>query len=122
MNVLKAHYRLVYKVLAFVRTVISSCNGDLVVVKSEAAVGIVNYKRDLRKSVRTAVGCSAENDILHGLTAEIFGRLLTEHPPDGIGYVAFAAAVRSDDGGNALAEPQHCFVGKGFKALYFYRL
>ena len=44
---------------------------------------------------------AVEDDILHGRTTEALGALLAEHPGDGVGDVALAAAVGADDARHA---------------------
>ena len=49
---------------------------------------------------------AGEDDVLHPPAAQALGALLAEHPGDGVGQVALAAAVGADDGGHAAAEGQ----------------
>ena len=60
-------------------------------------------KRDLSHTRGLAVAGARKDNVFHLDAAQGFGRLLAEHPGDGIRYVGFAAAVRSDDGGDAFA-------------------
>ena len=65
---------------------------------------------------RLARVAAAEDDVFHLLAAEALGALLAEHPRDGVGDVALAAAVGSDDGGDASVEGELRAIGKGFEA------
>ena len=58
---------------------------------------------------------AGEDDVLHLVAAEALGALLAQHPGDGIGYVALAAAVGTDDGGHTLVESQLRAIGERFK-------
>ena len=61
-----------------------------------------------------AVG-AVENHIGHFAAAQRLGRLLAEHPADGIGDVGFAAAVGADDGGDTGLKVQRGLVREGLK-------
>ena len=61
-----------------------------------------------------------ENHVFHAGSAQAFGGLFSQHPTDGIADVGLAAAIRSDDGGDALTvESQLSALTKGFKSLQF---
>ena len=61
-----------------------------------------------------------ENHVFHAGSAQGFGGLFSQHPSDGIAEVGLAAAIRSDDGGDALTvESQLGALAKGFKSLQF---
>ena len=100
-NIAQAHGVFVEQVLAIPRTVVPAGNGDLIAVKLQLAVGVVKGKGDLRIALRLARRGSAENHVLHFRAAEHTGRLLTQHPADGVADVAFSAAVRPHHGGDA---------------------
>ena len=59
-----------------------------------------------------------ENDVGHFLTAQGLGRLLAEHPADGVENVAFARAIGADDRGDSVVKFQNCFVTEGFESLH----
>ena len=68
---------------------------------------------------RLARVAAAEDHVFHLLAAQALGALLAHHPGDGVGDVALAAAVRADDGGDALVEGQLGAIGKRFEAVDF---
>ena len=57
-------------VFAVAGAVIPAGDGDLVAVKVERAVGVVDGEHNLRESQRLALRRSAEDHVLHGLDAE----------------------------------------------------
>ena len=66
---------------------------------------------------------AAENDVFHFAAApQLLGARLAQHPADGVGYIAFSAAVGAHHSGDAFADGNARAVWKGFKALYFKRL
>ena len=65
--------------------------------------GIDQRERDLGHAGRLALARAREDDVLHVDAAQQSRRLLAQHPGDGVGNVRLAAAVRTDDGGNAVA-------------------
>ena len=73
------------------------------------------FQSHLGRGRRLAGLAPAENDVLHPLATQALGALLTEHPRDGIDDVALAAAVRADDGGDALVESEFGALGKALE-------
>ena len=61
---------------------------------------------------------AVEYHIRHLAAAQGFGRLLAEHPADGVGDVGLAAAVRPDDGRDPRLKVQRGLVREGLKAEY----
>ena len=49
---------------------------------------------------------AVEDHVFHLVAAEALGALLAEYPRDGIGHIALAAAIGTDDGRHALVEGQ----------------
>ncbi|CDN45251.1 hypothetical protein BN871_GX_00030 [Paenibacillus sp. P22] len=88
----------------------------LLMLERQRAVGVVQRQRDLAVIDRLAGVASGEDDVFHLAAAEALGALLAEHPPDAVGNIALAAAVRPDDGGNAANKLHFGFVRKGFEA------
>ena len=68
---------------------------------------------------RLARVAAAEDDVFHPLAAQALGALLAHHPGDGVGDVALAAAVRTDDRGHALVEGELRPIGEGLEAVDF---
>src|SRR5690606_6789105 len=65
-----------------------------------------------------------EDHVLHGRAAQGLGGALAEHPGDGVGHVALAAAVGADDGGDPAGELQYGGLDEGletgdFEAMQF---
>ena len=63
--------------------------------------------------------CSVKNDVLHFGAAQGFAALLAEHPADGVGNIAFSAAVGTDNSRYSAAEFERCFFREGLEALHF---
>src|SRR5262249_40523826 len=74
---------------------------------------------DFGSRARLACVAAAENDVLHLVAAKALGALFAKYPRDGIGHVALAASVGSDNRGDALVEGELRPVGKRFEASYF---
>ena len=60
-----------------------------------------------------------EDDIFHFVAAQCLGALRTEDPADGVADVALAAAIGTDDAGNAAVEFDDHRLCEGFKTVYF---
>ena len=85
-------------------------------VHAELARAIGERQGDFRIADRLALVGAVENDVGHFAAAQRLGRLLAEHPADGVENVGFSATVGADDRGHALVEIENGFVGKGFEA------
>src|SRR5262245_47212062 len=68
---------------------------------------------------RLAGVAAAEDDVFHLVAAKTLGALLTHHPGDGIGNVAFTAAVRPDDRRDPTIEGQFGTVRERLEAVDF---
>src|SRR5688572_25628695 len=68
------------------------------------------------RGARLARIAAAEDDVFHLLAAQALGTLLAEHPGDGVGDVALAAAVGTDDRGDAFVEGQFGSIGERLEA------
>ena len=73
-------------------------------------------ERHLAHAHRFAAVRAVENHVGHFAAAQRLGRLLAEHPADGIGDIGFAAAVGADDGGDTGLKIQRGLVREGLKA------
>ena len=60
--------------------------------------GIDQRQRHFRHAGRLAVACPGEDHVFHARTAQCLGRLLAQHPRDGVGNIRLAASVGADDG------------------------
>jgi hypothetical protein len=56
-----------------------------------------NFRHPHRRAVPRAI----KDDVLHLFTAEGLGALLAQNPGNGVGNIAFAAAVRAHNCGNS---------------------
>ena len=65
---------------------------------------------------RFARVAAAEDDVLHLVAAQALGALLAEHPCDGVGDVALAAAVGADNRGDAFIEGKLRAIGERLKS------
>src|SRR6185503_17165023 len=65
---------------------------------------------------RAATRRALENHVLHLPAAQQPGRLLAQHPANGVGYIRLAAAVGTDDRCHPLAETERDSIGEGFEA------
>ena len=118
-DVLEAAGGAVDQVLALAVAEDATGDADLVPLDPEFLLALGEGHRDLRHVVRLAGVGSAEDDIRHLAAAQGLGRLLAEHPADGVEDVRFAATVRADDGGHAAVEAQDGLRGEGLEADQF---
>src|SRR5262245_31934128 len=72
-----------------------------------------------RRRTRLARVATAENDVLHFVAAQALGALFAKHPRDGVGHVALAASVGTDNRGDALVKGELRPIGKRLKSGYF---
>ena len=114
--------RLVEEILGVAVAKDAPGDAHLVPVDAELLLAVGEGQRDFGKADRLARIRAAENDVGHFAAAQRFGRLLAEHPADGIEDVGFAAAVRPDDGGDAFVEIEDRFVGERLEADELKRL
>ena len=66
-----------------------------------AAVGIVEQEGDFGVVARGALAGAAENDVLHARAAHVLERRLAHHPAQRLDQIRLAAAVGTDDAGQA---------------------
>ena len=83
-------------------------------------VRIVQRNRHIGKAQGPPQLGAGKNDILHGMSPQLFDLLLAQDPADRVGDIALAAAVGADDGRDPVMEFELYFVCEGFKSLYFY--
>ena len=79
-------------------------------------------ERDFGESERLAQFGSVKNDVSHLAAAHRLGGLLAQDPADSVADVGFAAAIGTDDGGNAFVEIKDRFIGERLKAEELKRL
>ena len=101
LNVHQAARARVDEVLAFARAIHTTGDGDLVKVDGQHMVRVIEHQCDLGDTHRLARRRAREDDILHGLTAQLLGALLAQDPQNRVGDVRFSRAVGTDDDGQA---------------------
>ena len=75
---------------------------------------------NFRHPHRSAVARPVKDDVFHLFAAERLGALLTQHPGNGIGNVAFAAAIWTNDGRDTvIVDGDLAAIGERFKADNF---
>ena len=123
-DVFQAAGLLVEKVLALARAVQPPRHGDFLVVDVEHPRSVVKDERHLAVGEGAAGFGAVEDDVLHTRAAQRLGRLFAEHPADGVGDVALAAAVRADDAGDTVVKFDGGLVGKRLEPheLYFLKI
>ena len=100
------------EVLAFARAVHTTGDGDLVKVDRQHMVRVIEHQRDLGDTHRLTRRRAREDDVLHGLAAQLLGALLTQDPQNRVGDVRFSRAVGTDDDGQARLKRHMGAVGK----------
>jgi len=110
-DVLQANFGLVEQVLAGAVAEEPSRDGNLGVIPvldGESGrlleVAVVEGEGDLGQSVGPAALRAIEDDIFHGLAAQVPGALLSHAPTDRVHDVRFSAAIRPDDGEHVMIE------------------
>jgi hypothetical protein len=76
-------------------------------------------KAHLRRSAGLACVAAIEDDVFHLVAAEALGALFAKHPRDGVGDVALAASIGTDDGGDTLVEGKLRAIGERLESGYF---
>ncbi len=121
LDVLEPARRAVQKILAVAVAENPARQRDLVVGDLDArraqifAVHFAERERHFAHAHRLAAVRAVENHVRHFAAAQRLGRLLAEHPADGIGDVGFAAAVWADDGRDARLKIHRGFVREGLE-------
>ena len=93
--------------------------GEAVVLRRAPAVLVVEYQRGLCHPGWCKALAAVEDQILHQMTAEVAGALLSHHPSQGINDVGLTAAVGADDCCDSWSELQDSPLRKGLKANHF---
>ncbi len=119
LDVLEPAGRLVEVVLGKARAEDAPRDGDLGELGRQDAAVVLERQVHLGHAERLARGAPVEDDVLHRVAAQLLRALLAEHPADGVGDVRLAAAVRSDDAGDAVAERQVGAVAERLESLDF---
>ena len=103
----------VQEILALPRPVIPAGHGHL------AARLVLQPQGDLGRPQPLADLRPAEDHVLHLVPPQGPGRLLPQHPANGVGEIGLAAAVGADNGGDGMVKGEHGVVREGFEALQF---
>ena len=82
-------------------------------------LGMLKSQLHTGNTFRRFVLRTRKDNIAHRPAAQLLRRGLTQHPANGINHVGFAAAVRSDNGGNTTGKGKSSRVSKGLKACQF---
>ena len=112
LNVHQAARARVDEVLAFARAIHAPGDSDLVKVDGQHMVRVIEHQRDLGDTHRLARRRAREDDILHGLAAQLLGALLAQDPQNRVRNVRFSRAVGTDDDGQARLKRHMGAVGK----------
>ena len=91
-------------------------------IDRELFSAIAESDRDLREPHGLAHIAAIEDHIRHVFATQRLGRLLAEHPADGVQHIGFTAAVRPDYRGDAFVKIKNRFVGERFEAEQLERL
>ena len=101
LNVHQAARARVDEVLTLARAVHAAGDGNLVKVDGQHMVRVVEHQRDLGHAHRLARRRAREDDVFHGLAAQLLGALLAQDPQNRVGDVRFSRAVGTDDDSQA---------------------
>ena len=112
LNVHQAARTRVDEVLAFARAVHATGDGDFVKIDRQHMVRVIEHQRDLGNTHRLARRRAREDNILHGLAAQLLGALLAQDPQNRVRDVRFSRAVGTDDDGQARLKRHMGAVGK----------
>ena len=99
LNVHQAARARVDEVLALTRAIHTTGDGNLVKVDGQHMVRVVEHQRDLGDTHRLARRRAREDDVFHGLAAQLLGTLLAQDPQNRVRDVRFSRAVGPDDNG-----------------------
>ena len=119
MDVLEAAERVVDPVFRVAVAEHPAGDGDFVEIDFERSFAIGHRQGDFRHAERLAFFGAVENDVGHFTAAQGLGGGFAEHPADGIDDVGFAAAVGTDDAGDAFGEFKDGLVREGLEAVDF---
>ena len=112
-NVAETHPCAVERVFAVPRAEQAAANDDFGVWRWQPGVGVVEYQQHLGHSGARARGGAAEDHFLGPADAKGSQRLFPERPANGVGEVALARPVGTDDGSYAVRQldngaPREC--------------
>ena len=114
LDIAQTHSIAVEEVFILAGTIRPPRNADFGQFQGERAVLVVERKHDLRHTAARTPGCARKDDVLALAAPQRQHALLAERPTNGVCQVALAAAVRTDNRGNAPGESQ---LGPGRECL-----
>ena len=89
----------------------------LVELDAEGAVGVVDGDADLGAAERGTCCRAGEDDVVHLLTADRFGRLRPQHPRHRVDDIRLAGSIGTDHDGDARLEDHVRRIGERLEAL-----
>ena len=90
---------------------------DLVEIHRQAVIRVVEHQIHFRHAHGPPAAAAGENHIFHFGAPEVFHALFPQHPADGIGDVAFAAAVGPHNGRDPRPKVDIHFIRKGLEPM-----
>ena len=120
MNVFQTARPLVNKEFTFAGAENPPCYDDFRKFDIELMIAIVKIQGYFCRSLGTPFFRTGKNNVLRLLTAQLADILFPHDPADGIGNIALAAAVRSDDSCDSLIKCQCCLICEGLKSPQFH--
>jgi len=132
LNIAQAGGAAVDQVFAFAGAIQAARDGDLGGLRRRGSVDSLKFVRgavlidfrvdqrhgDVCHAERFAVARAGENHVLHAGSTKALGRLFAQYPAYGVADIRLAAAVGTDDGGDALAvESELGALAKGLESL-----
>ncbi len=119
-DILETNRGLVDQVLRFARSVESPTDLDLTelgIIGRRPTILVGEGEDHLRHTDGRPIFGAGKDDIIHTIAAKPTGGLLAHHPANGIDHITLAAAVRTNDGCNAVLETKSGGINKGFEAM-----
>ena len=96
-DVAQPTWRLVEKILTLAVAIHAPGDANLIPFDAQFLFALGESQRNLGHSERLPAVCPAENHVRHLPSAQRLGRLLAEHPANGVEHIRLAAAVGSDN-------------------------
>ena len=112
-----AHFLAVEQVLVFARAVGAAGDFDFGIINGQPAVAVVEGEGGLGHAGAGPFLAPREDHVGGFFAAQGGVALFAEDPAHGIGDVAFAAPVGTDDGRDAVVKHEFGFAGEGFVPL-----
>ena len=109
--------RAVDQVFAFARAVHTPRDGNFREVDRKRAVRIVQHQVDFGNADRLACRGAGEDDVFHGLTAQVLRVALAENPQHCVRNIRLSRPIRPYYRRNARLERKRASVGKDLKPL-----